>query len=171
MSEFVEQCRQEWRRLGVPDQLADEMAADLSADLSEAEAEGVTAEQVLGDSVHDPRSFAASWAAERGVIPEPPSPSRLRRRPLILTAFTALSGIMLLVAVLLLLTGNPKVSLVTNGARRGSAGSIVTSQHVVTSPNVSAPVEWILLVLALAALGFAAWLWRGWSRSGPLAAA
>ena len=78
MSDFVEQCRQEWKRLGVPDPLAEEMAADLASDLSEAEAEGVSAEEFLGSSVFDPRSFAASWAAERGVIPEPAQP---RERP------------------------------------------------------------------------------------------
>jgi hypothetical protein len=73
MSDFAEQCRREWRRLGVPDPLAEEMAADLASDLSEAEADGVTAEELLGTSVFDPRSFAASWAAERGIIPEHPS--------------------------------------------------------------------------------------------------
>jgi hypothetical protein len=60
MSDFVEQCRLEWRRLGVPDALADEMATDLAADLTEAAAEGVTAEELLGNSASDPRSFAAS---------------------------------------------------------------------------------------------------------------
>ena len=48
MSDFVEQCRLEWRRLGVPDALAEEMAADLASDLREAEAEGVSAEEFLG---------------------------------------------------------------------------------------------------------------------------
>ena len=33
MSDFVEQCRSEWKRLGVPDPLAEEMAADLASDL------------------------------------------------------------------------------------------------------------------------------------------
>lgn len=33
MSDFAEQCRKEWSRLGVPDPLADEMAADLASDL------------------------------------------------------------------------------------------------------------------------------------------
>ena len=37
MSDFVEQCRNEWRRLGVADPLADEMAEDLATDLREAE--------------------------------------------------------------------------------------------------------------------------------------
>ena len=73
MSDFVEQCRQEWKRLGVPDPLAEEMAADLAADLGEAEAEGVSGEEFLGSSIFDPRSFAASWADERGIIPAPPA--------------------------------------------------------------------------------------------------
>lgn len=73
MSDFVEQCRSEWRRLGVPDPVAEEMATDLASDLGEARAEGVSAEEFLGSSVFDPRSFAASWAAERGVIPAPSS--------------------------------------------------------------------------------------------------
>ena len=68
MSEFVEECRQEWRRLGVADAVANEMAADLTADLQEAEADGASAEEVLGSGAFDPRAFAASWAAERGVI-------------------------------------------------------------------------------------------------------
>ena len=114
MSDFVEQCRQEWRRLGVPDPLAEEMAADLASDLREAEAEGVSAEELLGSSVFDPRSFAASWAAERGIIPAPPSRGNARRRPLVLVAFTALAAITLIVAALLLLTGQPKVSLVAS---------------------------------------------------------
>ena len=73
MSDFVEQCRREWRRLGVPDPLADGMATDLVSDLREAEAEGVSAEELLGTSAFDPPAFAASWAAERGIIPKPPS--------------------------------------------------------------------------------------------------
>ena len=51
MNEFVEECRREWRRLGVPDPVANEMAADLAADLEEAEAEGCSAEEVLGQRV------------------------------------------------------------------------------------------------------------------------
>ena len=47
MSDFVDQCRKEWRRLGVPDPLADEMAADLTTDFSEAEAEGVSLNQLV----------------------------------------------------------------------------------------------------------------------------
>ena len=68
MSDFVAECRREWKRLRVPDAVADEMAAELAVDLAEAEADGVSAEEVLGAGALDPRSFAASWAAERGVI-------------------------------------------------------------------------------------------------------
>jgi hypothetical protein len=78
VNEFVEDCRREWKRLGVPDPVADEMAVELAADLGEAEAEGVSAEEVLGTGALDPRSFAAGWAAERGVI-QRPSPSEGRR--------------------------------------------------------------------------------------------
>ena len=116
MSDFVEQCRTEWRRLGVPDPLAEEMATDLATDLREAEAEGVSAEELLGSTVFDPRSFAASWAAERGIIPAPPSGGNARRRPLALMAFTTVAAVALVVAALLLLTGQPRVSLVTSRA-------------------------------------------------------
>jgi hypothetical protein len=63
VKQFVEECRREWRRLGVPRFAANEMAAELEADLAEAGAEGVTPQQLLGA---DPRAFAAAWAAERG---------------------------------------------------------------------------------------------------------
>jgi hypothetical protein len=170
MSDFVEQCRQEWRRLGVPDPVAEEMAADLASDLSEAEAEGVSAEELLGSSAFDPRAFAASWAAERGIIPPPPSRGSSRRRPLALAAFTALAAIALFVSALLLLTGQPKVSVVTSRAPAhlptppatpappGPGGQVLQT-------SASAPVEWILLFLAIVALGFAAWLWSSWGRS------
>jgi hypothetical protein len=172
MSDFVEQCRQEWKRLSVPDPLAEEMAADLASDLREAEAEGVSAEELLGSSAFDPRSFAASWAAERGIIPVLPSRGSARRRPLVLVTFTALAAIALIGAALLLLTGQPKVTVVTSGT---------TPPHFVTPPpapppgrvvaSASTPVEWVLLLLAIVALGFAAWLWSSRGRSRPPAAA
>ncbi|HEY5196721.1 MAG TPA: hypothetical protein VIJ51_06815 [Solirubrobacteraceae bacterium] len=80
MSEFVEECRREWKRLRVADSVANEMAADLAADLAEAEADGASPEQVLGSGAFDPRSFAASWAAARGVIAPPPASLDPRRR-------------------------------------------------------------------------------------------
>ncbi len=165
MSDFVEQCRREWRRLGVADPLAEEMAADLASDLEEAEAEGISAEELLGDSSSDPRSFAASWAAERGIIPAPPSRGNARRRPLVLVAFTALAAFTVIVSALLLATGEPKLSLATT--RTTPTGS---SRSVVHSVSAAAPVVWILLLLAIVALGFAAWLWSRWGRSQPPAA-
>jgi hypothetical protein len=171
MSDFVEQCRQEWRRLGVPDPLAEEMAADLASDLTDAEAEGVSAEEFLGSSVFDPRSFAASWASERGVIPEPPGRENARRRPLALVAFTTIAAITLTAAALLLLTGNPKVTLTSSGRPAAHVPTppafSVPPDHVVPPANLSAPVEWILLFFAIVALSFAAWLWSNWRRSRP----
>ena len=167
MSDFVEQCRQEWRRLGVPDQLADEMSADLETDLAEAESEGVSAEDLLGSSAHDPRSFAAAWAAERGIIPVPPT-RRTRRRPLVLVAFTAVAAIALFGTALALFTGNPKASIVQTGRPRAHLpGGLVQPgpSRQVLSANLAAPVEWVLLFLAIVALGFAAWLWANWGRA------
>jgi hypothetical protein len=77
MNAYVEECRREWRRLGVPDLLAEEMATELESDLAEAEADGVSAAEMLGES--DPRRFAATWAVERGLVAEP-SPKRSRKR-------------------------------------------------------------------------------------------
>ena len=75
MNSYVEECRREWRRLGVPDSLAEEMATELEADLAEAEADGVSAAEIVGES--DPRRFAATWARERGLVREPrPKKSR-----------------------------------------------------------------------------------------------
>ena len=102
MSEFVEECRREWKRLRVPDPVANEMAADLAADLTEAESEGVSVEEVLGSGAFDPRSFAASWAAERGVIPQAPPMSRDRipRRSRMRAAIAAFALIAIIGAVL-----------------------------------------------------------------------
>lgn len=157
MSDFVEQCRREWRRLGVPHALAEEMAADLASDLCDAEAEGVSADELVGS---DPRSFAAAWAAKRGVAARP------SRRPRFLVAFTALAAVAVVVAAVLLATGEPKVSLVQT--RAGLPGTSIHRQ--VATASAATPVEWILLVVAVAALGFAAWQWARWSRSRPPAA-
>lgn len=159
MNDFVEECRREWKRLGVPDPPAEEMAADLAADLNDASAEGVSAQELLGD----PRSFAAAWAAERGVVP----PARRRRRPRFLVAFTAFAATALVVSALLLATGEPKVSLVAQ--RTGPAGGVV--QGRVASASAATPIEWILLALAIVALAFAGWQWSSWGRSRPAATA
>jgi hypothetical protein len=159
MSEFVEQCLREWRRLGVADPLAEEMAADLASDLAEAEIEGVSAADYLGSS-SDPRSFAAAWASERGIVPVPPSQDGGRRGPLALVAFTSLTAIMVIVAALLLATGEPKLILARTTPPPGARRTVLRT-------SAAAPIEWILLFVAIAALGFSAWLWLHWRRSRP----
>jgi hypothetical protein len=171
MSDFVEQCRREWRRLGVPDPLAEEMATELASDLSEAEAEGVSAQEFLGRSAFDPPSFAATWAAERGIIPKQSIRATARRRPVFLTAFTGAAAIALIVAAALLLTGEPKLTLATSGTRPRLLGPLPAGVGgQVHTTSASTAIEWILLVLAIIALGFAARLWSTWSRSRPRAA-
>lgn len=109
MTDFVEQCRREWKRLRVPDTVADEMAAELAADLTQAEAEGASVEEVLGSGATDPRSFAASWAAERAVIPPPALMARLRKRSLVFAAIAALTLVTAIGAALVILA-SPKAS-------------------------------------------------------------
>jgi hypothetical protein len=105
MNPFVEECRLEWKRLGVPDPVANEMAADLEVDLAEAEADGTSAEEVLGTAVFDAPAFAAAWAAERGVIPpltstEPPTRARRSRAPYAIAGFALVALIGLVLALL-----------------------------------------------------------------------
>ncbi|MEO9173903.1 MAG: hypothetical protein ABI317_00210, partial [Gaiellales bacterium] len=97
-SDFVEECRREWRRLRVPTVSAEEMADDLAADLREAEAEGAYPEEVLGDGAKDPRAFAAAWATEQGLV----RPRRFagRRRLAALLVLAALLLAVVLVVVL-----------------------------------------------------------------------
>jgi hypothetical protein len=95
VNEFVEQCRREWKRLGVPSEVADEMAAELAADLNE----GVSSEDVLGRDAADARSFAAAWAAERAVVPRRRKAIRIG----VLAAATALALVVIAGALLALL--------------------------------------------------------------------
>ena len=90
MSEFVEECRREWKRLRVPRTIADEMADDLTADLQEAEADGASVEEVLGSGASDPRAFAAAWASERGIIRRR---ARRIRRPWLVAVVALLIGL------------------------------------------------------------------------------
>jgi hypothetical protein len=101
MTPYVEECRQEWKRLGVPDLLAEEMAAELESDLAEAQADGVSATEMLGES--DPRRFAATWASERGLVPEQPQPKQSRKRLWIVLAVVLALGFVLGVVALVTL--------------------------------------------------------------------
>jgi hypothetical protein len=120
VNQFIEECRREWQRLRVADPVADEMAADLAADLEEAEAEGVSPAEVLGSVASDPRSFAASWAAERGVIPPPPLTARLRRRSLIYAATAALT-IVAAIGAALVIFASPDASALMGAIRMPAA--------------------------------------------------
>ena len=111
MSEFVDECRREWRRLGVADPIANEMATDLNADLEEAASEGGSPEDVLGNSAFDPRRFAAAWAISRGVAgaPTPGCSSRWRTR--VVVAAVACVGALVFLAGLILITGRSSRSI------------------------------------------------------------
>jgi hypothetical protein len=109
VSKFVQECRHEWKRLGVPDAVANEMAADLEADLAEAEAEGASAEDVLGSAVFDARSFAASWAAERGVIGPVQATQRFSRRSRMFVAFAAPAVLAAIGAAIVIFSASPGV--------------------------------------------------------------
>jgi hypothetical protein len=118
MNAFVEECRREWKRLGVPDLLAEEMATELEADLAEAEADGVSAAEMLGES--DPRRFAATWARERGLVSE--RPPRKSRKGLWIT----------LAVVLAVFIALPALALIGTGS--GSGGSASLSKARVVGP-------------------------------------
>jgi hypothetical protein len=174
MSDFVEQCRREWERLRVPAPVANEMAADLAADLEEAEAEGVSAEEVLGRSAFDPRSFAASWATERGVIPSaiPTAPRQeSASRTLLLAALATLAASGLIVAALIALPGRSRsVAMAPTPHLRVSVAPPASSGPLVLhgGPYAADALAWILLVL-VAILGVigAGWLWSRWVRLRP----
>jgi len=134
VSEFIEECRREWKRLRVPDPIADEMAADLAADLEEAEADGASAEEVLGSGASDPRAFAASWATERGVV-QPRFRDKIRRRPLLLGAAA------LLVA---LAAAGVAVPIFFTSSQQSHAPTLTAPSPTATAPsptatNVAAP--------------------------------
>jgi hypothetical protein len=123
MSPFVEECRREWERLGVPDLLADEMATELDADLAEAEADGVSAAEMVGES--DPQCFAATWASERGLVSEPAPPKRRRRRwPWVVVAFVFLASLLSWLA------------LQSWGTGHASSGPPVQVRQRITVPNL-----------------------------------
>jgi hypothetical protein len=184
VNEFVEECRREWRRLRVPDPVADEMAADLEADLEEAEAEGVSPEEVLGSGAADPRSFAASWAAERGVSRLSRAQVRFPMRWFILSAIAALVAIAVSGAVLILASPSGPGRLVlplppTGSAARvvfatlpppptGSAVRVVFATPVETNDSgADRTVGSVLLIVGLAGivLWTPFWLWPGLGRS------
>jgi hypothetical protein len=114
---FVEECRREWKRLGVPDPVANEMAADLEVDLAEAEADGTSAEEVLGSGAFDAPSFAAAWAAERGVVPRVSETLKPRGRvPRAVLAIAGFALVAVVGAVLLVVTVHSSEARLAAGA-------------------------------------------------------
>ncbi len=180
MNEFVDECRREWRRLGVPDPVANEMAADLTADLEEAEAEGGSPEDVLGNSAFDPRRFAGAWAAARGVTspPVPDCPSLWR--PPVTIALAVLLGVMFVGAGLALFVGrsSSSIAFATRRIVPGPGGPIPVfgpnpGRVVIgpfAGPNIAAvvhPLAWLVFIVCVLGLGAsAAWYWL--HGSGPL---
>lgn len=130
---FVEECRREWKRLHVPDPLANEMAVDLAADMREAEADGASAEELLGNAAFDPRSFAESWARERGIV-QPPLRDRLIRARIIvpLVGFVALAIAASVAVVLLSSSGSRSPS----PAPQTAPAPTTTANATVTLPDV-----------------------------------
>jgi hypothetical protein len=178
VTQFVDECRREWKRLGVPDAVADEMAAELTADLAEAAAEGAPVEDVLGRSASDPRGLAAAWAAARGAIGGPAHGQRLlgTAAAIAALALVAIVGSVLLIrssdsspARLALLPPPParierqvvtptteRQIWVTAAPAQGDARQTTDSDDAVRTAG---------FVLSIAALGgivllASAWLWR-----------
>jgi hypothetical protein len=188
MIEFVEECRREWKRLGVPDPVSNEMAADLTADIEEAEAEGGSAEDVLGDSFFDPRRFAAAWAGARGVTPSAPDPigpaaplepARPRwHRPVVALALTAAVCLLALIAAAATvgrhgtaMAAPVRRILEVPGSTRvfGPAAASPPLRFSVSGPSFfvqqAAPVAVLavaLFVAAIVGLGLAVYFWSPW---------
>ena len=185
MSEFVEECRREWRRLGVPDPVANEMAADLTADLQEAEAEGGSPEDVLGNSAFDPRRFAAAWAVARGVTGPPTPDHRSPWRSPIAIAMTALLGLLAVGAGLALMVGfrgrsfafavhravaGPGIGIFPSGPNRivvpGTLGQpIVGTQITAVGIQPLALAVLFVGVMGLALLAVFFFFWSDWPGS------
>jgi hypothetical protein len=181
VSEFVEECRREWRRLGVPDPVANEMAADLTADLEEAAAEGGSPEDVLGNSAFDPRRFAASWAGARGVTSPPFAEGQSLRRPTVAIALTALLGALAIGAGLILLIGFHSRSIAFVARRivaaPGQIRLFAPGRNQIQLPPPLRPfvgtqiagvdvhpLAWVLLIVGVVGLGVLAILyWSPWS--------
>jgi hypothetical protein len=177
--EFVEECRREWKRLRVPGPAANEMAADLEADLKEAEADGASAEEVLGSGAFDPRGFAAAWATARGLVPTPPEPqpaslaarpSLLRSRLVLPFALSALAVLIGLVLASRRMAGSEAVGLPFS-SRFPNAARLLPPRgpgFAVLSQGGSDLVRLGLFLLLLGLLGAVAttgyWLWSRLNR-------
>jgi hypothetical protein len=171
MSTFVDACRKEWGRLGVPEAVANEMASDLEADLAEAAADGVSPEEVLGNGFFDPEAFAASWASARGVVESvPPDRGPNRWRPWLMAAGTAISAMAVLLGMGLLV-GRRSASVAVSGVALRKPfmpplPSVLLNPNRAFLTQMNGAVTLIGLVLLLAGLiglGVLLWIWKPWS--------
>jgi hypothetical protein len=170
VSQFVQQCRKEWDRLGVPPAFANEMAADLEADLAEARADGVSPEEVLGNGYFDAECFAASWAIARGVVSVTPRDrSTIQVRSLVL-ALGALFGAVLAGAGFLILVrprfGSRAVAVAVGPhlSRPLPSMLIRPGQFAFSGPGSGLdPLGWVLFLAGLVGLVAVLWVWRPWS--------
>lgn len=174
MSEFVDRCRAEWKRLGVPDEAANEMAADLETDLQEAQAEGVSIEEVLGRGAFDPAGFAASWASERGVVPTHQGAVQATRKLPVGAVLLTLAVLVVLLVGLAVLSGRASthVALQSQVVRRAGVTTVLPAHRfflprpgirvvprvagipptvaVVSVRRAVRPFGWLLLLLGVA---------------------
>ncbi|HLX32635.1 MAG TPA: hypothetical protein VKR79_07690 [Gaiellaceae bacterium] len=170
MNEFVERCLREWKRVGVPDAVANEMAADLDADLRDAAADDVAPEEVLGNGIFDAPAFARSWAAARGVIPPAHVPvARGDRRSVPAIALAVLAVLSLVLVALVIVHRATRAVAIPRPVFWAPApgnhppfvfppfGAVV-AQHV----GIGAPLGVFALGLILVALlaGGALFIWR-----------
>jgi len=173
VSQFVDECRREWSRLGMPEAEANEMASDLEADLAEARADGVSPEEVLGNGYFDPKSFAASWAMARGVVSSTPRDrSTIRIRSLLL-AFSALVGAVVAGLGLLILVrprfGSQAMAVPVGRRFSRPVPSILVNPHQFLFAGQGSaidPLGWVLLIAGLIGLVVILWVWRPWSSHG-----
>jgi hypothetical protein len=171
MSGFVEECQKEWKRLGVSQATANEMAADLEADLAEAEADGVSPEEVLGNGYFDARAFAAEWARARGVV-DPNANTRMPVthagfRPLTLALSALVFGVVAAFGLLMLVgehSGSVSLAIVAvqHAVARPAPGFLFRPAHFGPS-GPGAPIAalgLILLISGLVGAGVSLWFWR-----------
>jgi hypothetical protein len=171
MNQFVEACRKEWRRLGVPEGAANEMAVDLEADLAEAQADGVSPEAVLGNAYFDAASFAHSWATARGFVTANPRrpgmiqlPTRTFRLGAIALGWLVMAGVGFLVLVGRNVGSVAMAAVPFRKAHQVPGILIMPHRHFFPGPGTT--LAWfglILLVGGLVGLGVTIWVGRPWS--------
>jgi len=171
VNEFVEECRREWRRLRVPEPIANEMAADLAADLEEAAAEGASPEDVLGSAAFDARAFAASWAAARGLGEPARSGTRTSGRRATLAAIAVLLAVAVSGALLTafgsssdsviapVLQTLPQAAAPPTGDWKPVPGARFEAYYVPGKDGVAVGAVLLLVGLGGAAVIAVSWLW------------